>query len=138
MRWCAVDGSVRRIRAAKTYCDIGTITKMDETNGQYGFIHAPDGSSVFFNANVVRPETTDVMKVFNRNQLVRFKAVEQPDNKVTPWRAVMVCPKNYKEPKEAAPIPKTTGVISRSSNPINASVKTFDPFGLLTFIRKTI
>lgn len=129
MRWCAVDGSVRRIRAAKTYCDIGTITKMDETNGQYGFIHAPDGSSVFFNANVVRPETTDVMKVFNRNQLVRFKAVEQPDNKVTPWRAVMVCPKNYKEPKEAAPIPKTTGVISRSSNPINASVKTFDPFG---------
>ena len=54
---------------------MGTVTKIDERYGQFRFLESEKGA-VFFNANVVRPETTDITKVFKKGQKVVFEAIQ--------------------------------------------------------------
>jgi len=95
MRYQAVPGSVKKVHSAKIVEDIGVIAKMDEKSGQFGFINVNDGSTVFFTASVVRPDAKDITSTFKVNQVVRFRAIEQPANKSARWRAVAVCHKKY-------------------------------------------
>jgi hypothetical protein len=64
-KWRAVDGSVRVVRHAEQVLGEGIISKLDETNGQFGFIKSEIVGDVFFNASSVRPPTKDIAKVWN-------------------------------------------------------------------------
>ncbi len=63
------------IAAEIQYKGVGTVSKVDERYGQFGFIESDKGG-VFFNANVVRPETTDITAVLKKGQKVMFESIQ--------------------------------------------------------------
>ncbi|VDD88458.1 unnamed protein product [Enterobius vermicularis] len=93
VRYRALPKSVKFEAKGKIVDGIGTLLKVDEAQGQYGFIKANDGSTVYFTASVVRPETKDIRSVFKTGVQIRYRATEQKQNTVQ-WRAIAVCGKN--------------------------------------------
>lgn len=121
-KWRAIDGSVKVIRQAETINGEGTITKLDETNGQFGFIRSPIGD-VFFNASSVRPIAKSITTVLKAGQCVRFTAIKgaaQQRNNTVQLRAVMVCARNYRPPSD---IPVNVKATLRESNLTKAALK---------------
>uniref|UniRef100_A0A0N5AGH5 DUF3421 domain-containing protein n=1 Tax=Syphacia muris TaxID=451379 RepID=A0A0N5AGH5_9BILA len=107
VRYRALPKSVKFEAKGKIVDGIGTLLKVDESQGQYGFIKANDGSTVYFTASVVRPETKDIRNVFKTGVQIRYRATEQKQNTVQ-WRAIAVCGKN-------ASIDNLTGRQSKSN-----------------------
>lgn len=93
VRYKALPNSVKFESKGKIVDGVGTLLKVDENQGQYGFIKANDGSTVYFTASVVRPETKDIRNVFKTGVQIRYRATEQKQNAVQ-WRAIAVCSKN--------------------------------------------
>ncbi|MFH4979205.1 hypothetical protein AB6A40_005914 [Gnathostoma spinigerum] len=93
VRYRALPNSVKFESKAKIVDGVGTLMKVDESQGQYGFIRADDSSTVYFTASVVRPETKDIRLVFKTGVQIRYRATEQKQNSVQ-WRAIAVCSKN--------------------------------------------
>lgn len=121
-KWRAIDGSVKVIRQAETINGDGTITKLDETNGQFGFIRSPIGD-VFFNASSVRPVAKNITTVLKAGQSVRFTAIKgaaQQRNNTVQLRAVMVCARNYRPLNDVSAAVRPT---LRESNLTKACLK---------------
>ncbi|VDK43897.1 unnamed protein product [Anisakis simplex] len=93
VRYKALPNSVQFESKGKIVDGIGTLMKVDEAKGQYGFITANNGSTVYFTASVVRPDTKDIRTVFKPGMQIRYRATEQKQNQVQ-WRAIAVCHKN--------------------------------------------
>ncbi|VDN83633.1 Uncharacterized protein BM_BM11098 [Brugia malayi] len=93
VRFKALAKSVKFESKAVMSEGIGTFFKVDEHQGQYGFITTNDGNTVYFTASVVRPETQDIRSAFKTGVQIRYKAIEQKQNNCR-WRAIAVCNKN--------------------------------------------
>uniref|UniRef100_A0A915PVL5 CSD domain-containing protein n=1 Tax=Setaria digitata TaxID=48799 RepID=A0A915PVL5_9BILA len=93
VRFKALAKSVKFESKAVMSEGIGTFFKVDEHQGQYGFITTNDGNTVYFTASVVRPETQDIRNAFKTGIQIRYKAIEQKQNNCR-WRAIAVCNKN--------------------------------------------
>ncbi|CAG9535735.1 unnamed protein product [Cercopithifilaria johnstoni] len=93
VRFKALTKSVKFESKAVMSEGIGTFFKVDEHQGQYGFITTSDGNTVYFTASVVRPETQDIRNAFKTGIQIRYKAIEQKQNNCR-WRAIAVCNKN--------------------------------------------
>ncbi|KAL4003738.1 hypothetical protein ACH3XW_8840 [Acanthocheilonema viteae] len=93
VRFKALAKSVKFESKAVMSEGIGTFFKVDEHQGQYGFITTNDGNTVYFTASVVRPETQDIRNAFKTGTQIRYKAIEQKQNNCR-WRAIAVCNKN--------------------------------------------
>ncbi|VDM47869.1 unnamed protein product [Toxocara canis] len=93
VRYKALPNSVQFESKGKIVDGVGTLMKVDEAKGQYGFITANNGSTVYFTASVVRPDTKDIRTVFKTGMQIRYRATEQKQNQVQ-WRAIAVCSKN--------------------------------------------
>uniref|UniRef100_A0A8R1Y0B1 Uncharacterized protein n=1 Tax=Onchocerca volvulus TaxID=6282 RepID=A0A8R1Y0B1_ONCVO len=93
VRFKALAKSVKFESKAVISEGIGTFFKVDEHQGQYGFITTNDGNTVYFTASVVRPETQDIRNAFKTGVQIRYKAIEQKQNNCR-WRAIAVCNKN--------------------------------------------
>uniref|UniRef100_A0A0R3S2N6 IRS-type PTB domain-containing protein n=1 Tax=Elaeophora elaphi TaxID=1147741 RepID=A0A0R3S2N6_9BILA len=93
VRFKALAKSVKFESKAVMSEGVGTFFKVDEHQGQYGFITTNDGNTVYFTASVVRPETQDIRNAFKTGIQIRYKAIEQKQNNCR-WRAIAVCNKN--------------------------------------------
>ncbi|EFO24461.1 hypothetical protein LOAG_04020 [Loa loa] len=93
VRFKALAKSVKFESKAVMSEGIGIFFKVDEHQGQYGFITTNDGNTVYFTASVVRPETQDIRSAFKTGVQIRYKAIEQKQNNCR-WRAIAVCNKN--------------------------------------------
>ncbi|VDN05058.1 unnamed protein product [Thelazia callipaeda] len=93
VRFKALSKSVKFESKAVVSEGVGTLFKVDEHQGQYGFIYTNDGSTVYFTASVVRPDTHDIRNTFKAGVQLKYKAVEQKQSTCR-WRAIAVCNKN--------------------------------------------
>uniref|UniRef100_A0A915AVI7 Uncharacterized protein n=2 Tax=Parascaris univalens TaxID=6257 RepID=A0A915AVI7_PARUN len=93
VRYKALPNSVQFESKGKIVDGVGRLMKVDEAKGQYGFIASNNGSTVYFTASVVRPDTKDIRTVFKTGMQIRYRATEQKQNQVQ-WRAIAVCSKN--------------------------------------------
>lgn len=103
IKWQALDGTVELVRKAEEveFKGSGLVSFIDDRQGQFGFIESQRGS-VWFNANVVRPETRDIARVLKKGQSVDFVAIENPNSKnQCRYRATLVHSKGYKRPEAA-------------------------------------
>ena len=119
IKWTALDATVSVHKKAEEveWKGSGVISFLDERTGQFGFLDT-DRGSVWFNANVVRPEAKDVTRAFKKGQTVAFIAVENHSTKnQCKYRATLVHSKNYKKPERRTP----AAAIAAASSPSRRS-----------------